>query len=186
MGGMISQELAIRCPSRVLSLTSIMSTTGDQKLPGPPLRLGLEMVKPSPREKELFVSHSLELLRKISSKHFDEREMRTILSNAFDRSRYRAGVLRQMLAIFGSPDRTSKLQKLTMPVLVIHGAEDKLVPLACGLATAKAIPGSELLVLPEMAHDLPRPCWPKIVDQITLNAARAEMEIVPLKIRSSL
>ena len=78
-----------------------------------------------------------------------------------------------MMAIAASPDRTPDLRRLNVPTLVIHGLLDKLVLPSGGVATAKAIPGSRLLMFPDMAHDLPRPRWEEIAAAIVANARRA-------------
>jgi pimeloyl-ACP methyl ester carboxylesterase len=77
------------------------------------------------------------------------------------------GSARQMLAILAAPDRTADLKRLKIPTLIIHGSEDPLVPVECGLATAKAIPGSSMTTISGMGHDLPLVLLPRISRQIS-------------------
>ena len=87
------------------------------------------------------------------------------------------GRIRQLIAINASPDRTARLRELRMPTLVIHGLLDRLVSPSGGMATAKAVPGSRLLMFPDMAHDLPRNRIGEIADAIAQNAARASIPV---------
>jgi pimeloyl-ACP methyl ester carboxylesterase len=90
----------------------------------------------------------------------------------FERGLCPAGTARQMTAIVAHGDRTPGLKALAVPTLVIHGSADPLIPLACGEATAAAIPGAELLVIEGMGHDLPRDAWPQMVEAISGLTAR--------------
>jgi pimeloyl-ACP methyl ester carboxylesterase len=91
----------------------------------------------------------------------------------YDRGYRPQGTLRQYAAIIASPDRTPALRELSVPTAVIHGADDPLIPVDGGEATAAAVPGAELLVIPGMGHDLPAELWPRLVDAIAANTARA-------------
>ena len=108
----------------------------------------------------------------ISGEHFDEEEIRTLAAEALARDYDPAGVVHQMMAIAASPDRTAALRSVTAPTLVIHGLRDPLVLPSGGIATAKAIPGSRLLMFPDMGHDLPRRRWGEIIEAIVQNAER--------------
>lgn len=177
MGGMIAQELAIRHPRHVLSLTSIMSNTGNRRQGRPATTflpaLRRSLMAPPAATVEQAVDMGVEAWRQISGPQFDEQEIRRLVRAAVERDPDPVGRVRQLLAINASPDRTPGLKRLTMPTLVIHGLLDKLVTPSGGMATAKAVPGSRLLMFPDMAHDLPRGRIPEIVDAITQNAARA-------------
>jgi pimeloyl-ACP methyl ester carboxylesterase len=89
----------------------------------------------------------------------------------YDRGYRPQGTLRQYAAILASPDRTEALRAVRVPTVVLHGEADPLVTVSGGRATAAAIPGAELLVIPGMGHDLPVELWPRIVDAIATNAA---------------
>jgi pimeloyl-ACP methyl ester carboxylesterase len=176
MGGMIAQQLAARHPDRVLSLCSIMSTTG-ARIAGLP-RLGVlgVLFRKAPRDRDAYVEHFLRIFKRIGSPGFpmDEERVRTLASAGYDRCFYPAGVERQLVAIMASGNRTADLRRVTAPTLVIHGGDDPLVPLRGGRATARAIHGAQLLVIDGMGHDLPREAWPQIADAIERNAGRAE------------
>ena len=166
MGGMIVQSMAIAQPARALSLTSIMSNTGDLTVgQAEPAFLG-ELMAVQPTSPETAVESGIALQRLISGPLFDEAQARDHTQRSFDRSFHPAGVLFQTAAIFSSPDRTAALRTLTIPTLVLHGRVDQLVPLSGGVATAAAIAGSRLVVLDQMAHDLPEALWPEAVDAI--------------------
>ena len=173
MGGMIAQALAIGHPSRVASLTSIMSNTGDGKNGRIGPRLMLKVGRMGEPTLEASVDQTLFVGRLVSGPHFDEEQVRVMVKQSIARSYRPAGVARQMAAIGASPDRTAGLAKVTAPTLVVHGLLDQLVRLSGGIATAKAVPGSRMLVFPDMGHDLPRPRWEELADAITANADRA-------------
>ena len=175
MGGMIAQSIAIGHPAKVLSLTSIMSNTGDNRNGRPKVSLLAKMSRlldPSP---DKVLSNGVESGRLISGPHFDENEERIIVQRAFDRCYSPDGTARQTMAIAASPDRTAGLRKLKMPTLVIHGLADPLVQPSGGRATARAVPDSRLLMFPDMAHDLPRNRWDEIIGAIVTNCMRAQV-----------
>jgi pimeloyl-ACP methyl ester carboxylesterase len=174
MGGMISQSIAIGHPSRVASLTSIMSNTGDRKNGRVHRSLYRKMPKTFARTKEEAIEKGLLTFGYISGPHFEEgkAELRELLEVALSRSWDREGTGRQTMAIAASPDRTEALRAVVAPTLVIHGLVDPLVLPTGGIATAKAVPGSRLLTFPDMGHDLPRVRWDEMIDAIVDNARR--------------
>jgi pimeloyl-ACP methyl ester carboxylesterase len=173
MGGMISQELAIRHPEKVASLCSIMSNTGDRKNGGIALSLARKVGRQQTPARENAVELSVETFRLISGPHFNIDDYRIVAQAAVERSFTPQGVARQTAAIAASRDRTPLLGAVTAPTLVIHGLADALVKPSGGVATAKAIPSARLLAFPDMAHDLPRPRWAEIRDEVARNAQRA-------------
>ena len=163
MGGMIAQQLAIDHPARVRTLTSIMSTPSIAI--GPPTPEALtSLLVPVPEGREAVIEQSVAGSRVISSPGFpfDEAGVRQRATAHYDRGHHPVGTLRQMAAILASPDRTSGLVGLDLPALVIHGADDPLVTLPGGEATAAAISGSELWIIEGMGHDLPAALLPDI------------------------
>ena len=177
MGGMIAQELAIRHGERVLSLCSIMSTTGSRAVGQPAPEALAALMTPRGADREQAIERAVNVQRIIGSKtpEFEVTDdVRYERATAgYDRAYRPDGGNRQMAAIVASPDRTDALGALKLPVLVIHGDRDPLVNVSGGYATAAAIPGAELIVVPGMAHDLPESLWPTIVDAIAANAAKA-------------
>jgi pimeloyl-ACP methyl ester carboxylesterase len=175
MGGMIAQTMAIRRPERVLSLTSIMSTTGERRVGRPKLRVWGVLLRRAPTDKDAAVEYFVRVFRMIGSKGFpaDEDRIRTLAAEAYDRGHSPAGTGRQLAAIMASGNRTGRLRQLRVPTLVFHGRDDPLVPFRAGRATADAIPGARLVAIPGMGHDLPRQVWPKLVDEVAETAARA-------------
>ncbi len=173
MGGMIAQALAIGHPERVASVTSIMSNSGDRAHghihPVLARRLA-RLVTGTPDDP---IANGAEILRLISGPHFDVDEARKLVELGYRRSSDPAGTARQAMAIVAGPDRTPGLRRVTAPTLVIHGLLDRLVMPSGGVATAKAIPDSRLLMYPDMAHDLPRRRWDEIIDEIVTNTRRA-------------
>lgn len=169
MGGMIAQCIALKSPSRVSSLTSIMSTTGDRSLPKAKTRVSAKLLKPAAKDIEQHVAQSLDVWQLLHGEYFsfDPERITMIVRESRQRGFNPAGVARQLSAIIDSPDRTLSLQKLQVPSLIIHGDQDPLVPVECGIATADAIPGSTLRILKGMGHTLPTQLWPQIVDDIT-------------------
>jgi pimeloyl-ACP methyl ester carboxylesterase len=175
MGGMIAQTMAIRRPERVLSLTSIMSTTGERRVGRPKLRVWSVLTRRAPRGKESYVEYFVRIFKLIGSKGFpvDEERLRELAAATHERGHHPAGTGRQLAAIMASGDRTERLRQLRMPVTVFHGRSDPLVPFRGGRATAEAVPGARLVAIPGMGHDLPREVWPQLVDAVADTAARA-------------
>jgi pimeloyl-ACP methyl ester carboxylesterase len=175
MGGMIAQTMAIRRPERVLSLTSIMSTTGERRVGRPKLRVWSVLTRRAPRDEDGYVEHFVRVFRAIGSKGFpfDEGRMRELAAATFERGDNPAGTGRQLAAIMASRDRTEGLRGLRVPTTVFHGRSDPLVPFRGGRATARAVPGAKLIAIPGMGHDLPREVWPQLVDAIVETAGRA-------------
>jgi pimeloyl-ACP methyl ester carboxylesterase len=175
MGGMIAQAMAIRHPERVLSLTSIMSTTGERRVGRPKLRVWGVLARRAPRDKDAYVEYFVRVFRLIGSKGFpsDEGRIRELAAASYERAHRPAGTARQLAAITASPDRTEDLRRLRVPTTVFHGRDDPLVPFRAGRATAEAIPGARLIAIPGMGHDLPREIWPRLADAIEETAARA-------------
>jgi pimeloyl-ACP methyl ester carboxylesterase len=175
MGGMIAQAMAIRHPDRVLSLTTIMSTTGERRVGRPKLRMWGLLARRAPRDRDAYVEYFVRVFRAIGSKRFpfEEDRVRELAAATYDRGHHPAGTARQLAAIVASGDRTERLRELRVPTTVFHGRRDPLVPFRGGRATAEAIPGARLVAIPGMGHDLPREVWPQLVDAIAETAARA-------------
>ena len=173
MGGMISQLTAIQAPHRVASLTSIMSTTGNPRLPGPTPAVRRHMLRrPPDTAVDAKYRHLMETLRLIGSPAYptsDQYRSEFIRRN-LERGMSAAGVTRQLAAIMASGNRVTALRKLTVPTLVIHGNDDPLIPVECGHDTANAIPNAEMAVIPGMGHTLPEPLLAKFSAMITKHA----------------
>lgn len=172
MGGMIAQALAVRHEHRVRSLTSIMSNPGDGS-GGATAKVLLQLARRGEPRRDRAVDQTVATFRAISGPHFDEGEYRPLAEAAVARSYRPDGTARQTAAIMASPDRTAYLEMLRVPTLVIHGLVDPLVRPSGGIATATAVPGSRLLMFPDMGHDLPAPRLGEMVDAIEVNARRA-------------
>jgi pimeloyl-ACP methyl ester carboxylesterase len=168
MGGMIAQTLAARHPHAVRSLVSIMSNTGNRFSGQPSLRVYSSLLRRAPREREAFIEHMEGMFAVIGSTGLprDSQDIRALAGASFDRDHDAESAGRQLAAIIASGDRTAELRGITAPTLVIHGTSDPLVAPSGGLATARAIPGAQLLKVQGMGHDLPRAAWPQIVEAI--------------------
>jgi pimeloyl-ACP methyl ester carboxylesterase len=177
MGGMIAQTLALMDPSRTLTLTSIMSNTGRRRVGWADPKLFPRLLQPPANTQDEYVESNLAFWKLIGSPGFqaDEQAVRARAQETWDRGVNPAGALRQMVAILGSPDRTPALRKLRVPTLVIHGLSDRMVHVSGGRATAHAVPGAELLLVPGMGHDLPSDLYPQFVDAIRALADRARV-----------
>lgn len=157
MGGMIAQSFAVNYPERLLSLTSIYSTTGNPVLPPPKPEAMKVVYKRPPAEKHANIKHTVEVYRVLtgSGLPFDETFNAQMAEEAFDRSYYPDGVERQVAAIITQKSRKEQLAAISIPTLVIHGNEDPLVQIECGHDTAAAIAGSEFVLIEGMGHELP-------------------------------
>lgn len=184
MGGMIAQVLASEFPARILSLCSIMSSTGNPALPQAAPEVMALMNRPTPdpaADPEGFLSASLAFARRIagSGAPFDSAGHAALALEEARRRHDPAGSARQLAAMVAAGDRRRRLAAITVPALVVHGTEDPLILPACGEDTAAAIPGSELLLVGGMGHDLPAQFEDRIIDAITQNARRAGGAQVP-------
>jgi pimeloyl-ACP methyl ester carboxylesterase len=175
LGGMIVQTMAIMHPERVLSLTSIMSNTGDFEYGAPKPEVALILLDRAPAERAANIERSVADSRVIGSpEHFDEDRVRRRAERVFDRCYYPRGIGHQLLAALASGSRDEELRKLDIPALVLHGTEDPLITPSGGEHTAECLQGSELVMLEGMGHDLPVHYWPQVIDRICAVAARAE------------
>jgi pimeloyl-ACP methyl ester carboxylesterase len=157
LGGMIVQSIAIGHPDRVLSLTSIMSTTGDRSV-GAPHPEGISaLLRPPATDRDDAIESTVNLLKIISSPGFafDSGRVRAEAAAAYDRAFHPAGTARQLSAGTASPDRTPALREVRVPTLVVHGEADILIDPSGGRATAEAVPGAVLWMVPGMGHHLP-------------------------------
>jgi len=177
MGGMIAQVLAARFPQRVLSLTSIMSSSGNRRVSRPSSRARKALLsRPAdPADAESVIDHLVEMFGVIGSPAYPTKpeELRQRVGHSVRRAYEPAGTLRQLLAVVASGDRRKLLRTIAAPTLVIHGASDPLVPLAAGRDTAQHIPGASLLVIDGMGHDLPAALLPRLVQAIADHCDRA-------------
>jgi pimeloyl-ACP methyl ester carboxylesterase len=176
MGGMIAQLTAIHHPERLLTLTSIMSTTGSSRLPQAEKHAIEALTAPlKALDEETVVAHGLNIARNIGSPGypFDPEVQREKVLKGVRRSVYPAGLPRQLAAIIDDGDRTARLAGVRVPTLVLHGEADPLVKLAGGEATAAAIPGARLVTIPGWGHDLPSALVPRIAGEIAGHARAA-------------
>ncbi len=179
MGGMIAQTMAANHPDRVLSLDTIMSSTGSRWSGQPAPRILPVFLQKPAVSKEDYQERIVKLFGLVGSPAYerDEDELRELAAVSWDRGIDPAGFARQLGAIIASGHRATDLKRITAPALVIHGKADKLVRPSGGRATARAIPGAKLDLVDGMGHDLPRAVWPRILDGIEQNAARAEQPV---------
>ena len=167
MGGMIAQAMAIENPERVRSLTSIMSTPSP-RIGRPTMTAAAALLTAAPRSAAEAGERLVRVGAVIGSPGFpqDEQWLNAYARRAFARDRDLAGVRRQLAAINASPSRVRGLRGVRVPTLVVHGAQDVLVRPAGGRATAAAVPGARLVMVPGMGHSIPRELWDTVVDGV--------------------
>jgi pimeloyl-ACP methyl ester carboxylesterase len=167
MGGMIAQMVAALYPARVLSLTSIMSTTGNPTLPAATAEaMAVLTTRPDGSDEAAIVAHGIKVEKVIGSPGYpaDEKLLSERVLRDFRRMYYPPGFARQMAAIVASGDRREALKRITAPTMVVHGADDPLVPLAGGRDTAATIPGAKIVEIPGMGHNLPEVLIGQVLD----------------------
>jgi pimeloyl-ACP methyl ester carboxylesterase len=177
LGGMIAQLLATRHPVRVRSLASIMSTTGDRSVGRPSGEAASVLVSAMPDVREAFIEQAVVNSRAVSAGTafpFDEEAVRRGAARGYDRAYHPKGTGRQFGAILAAGDRTAALGRIQVPTVVVHGDEDQVIGISGGEATAAAIPGARLLVVPGLGHELPPGFWPALADTLVVNADRAD------------
>jgi len=175
MGGMIGQTLAARHPERVLSLVSIMSSTGS-RWSGQPAPTVMRVFLQKPAEtREEYEQRIVTLFKLVGSPAYqrDDDELRELAALSWERGNSPAGMARQLGAILASGNRARELAAIKAPTLVVHGRSDKLVRPSGGRATARAIPNAQLELIDGMGHDLPRGVWPRVIEGIERTAAQA-------------
>lgn len=175
MGGMIVQTMAIEHPERVLSMTSVMSTTGevDYGMPDPDCLAGLASIMAPADTRTERIESGVELQRLIGTPtEWDERRTTERVAEQVDRAYDPDGTSRQMLAVLASGPRSEGLAGLDLPTMVLHGDADRLVNISGGERTAELVPEAEFRVMPGMGHDLPPSYWGRAVDAIGANIAR--------------
>jgi pimeloyl-ACP methyl ester carboxylesterase len=177
MGGMIGQLVAALYPDRVLSLTSIMSTTGARHLPQPSVRIRRELLRrpQQPLTPDTLIAHYERLFGVIGSPGYPTppEEFRARIRRAVERGYHPAGFLRQLGAILASGDRSPLLGSITCPTLVIHGKADPLVPFQGGVDTAYKIRDARLVLLDGFGHDFPPQLFERFVDMVGSHARDA-------------
>jgi len=173
MGGMIVQAIAIRHPHRVISMTSIMSTTGNPNVGQATPAAMTALMAPPATSRDEAIERGKQSARIVGSPGYPSGDevVAARIARDFDRCFYPIGVARQMLAVMATGDRSEALNTVTAPTLVIHGEDDPLVTLSGGQATAAAIPGARLVTFPGMGHDLPASLRAEFVEVITGHAA---------------
>jgi len=183
MGGMIAQALAARHPRQVRSLVSLMSSTGRLRAGQPAARIYPLFLRNVVRgrhagavQRDAFVASAERVFATIGSTGIarDPNDIRELAALSYDRDHDPHGTSRQLAAVIASGDRTWELHGIRAPTLVIHGTADPLVAYSGGVATARAIPGAELMSIEGMGHDMPRAVWPRLIDAIAAHVARAE------------
>lgn len=174
MGGMIAQTVAIEHPSRVASLCSIMSTTGDRDVGKPTPEANEVLLASPPTNREEAIGSAIAFARVIGSPAwFDADRLAERAGAAYDRAFHPEGTARQLLAVWASGSRTEALASVRCPALVIHGEVDPLIPLDGGRRTAESLPDADFFVVPGMGHDLPPQVWPMLTEALSCLVARS-------------
>ena len=166
MGGMIAQTMAIEHPELVLTLTSIMSTTGEPGFGESTPEAQAVLFTPAPADRDGYIDAAKGSLVWASKKYADLDAISEFAAASYDRSYYPDGVSRQLAAMIVSGSRAEGLRSLRVPTLVIHGIDDTLITPSGGERTAALIPNARLLLVEDMGHDRPVPLWPLLCDAI--------------------
>jgi pimeloyl-ACP methyl ester carboxylesterase len=159
--------MAIEFPDRVLSLTSMMSSTGEQEFGQSTTEAQQVLFSPRPTDREGYIAGAERELVWASRRYGDPAQLRALAAASYDRSYYPAGVPRQLAAMILDGSRADALRALDVPTLVIHGLDDTLIDPTGGERTAALVPGARLVLVEDMGHDRPPALWPHLVDAIS-------------------
>jgi len=172
MGAAITQELAINFADRLLTATCIMGTSGHPRLPPPTQEAMAVLMTPTPLDRDAYMERFLWTWRVLRGSAFpeDEARERARAERIFARGINPPGVARQLAAIFASGDRSAALPKVRVPMLVIHGTADPLVPVEGGRAIAAGVPGARGVEIEGMGHALPPAVWDEVVEEVEKRA----------------
>ena len=167
MGGMIAQKMAIEFPDRVLTLTSMMSSTGEPEYGQPTPEAQQVLFASRPADRDGYVAGAERELVWASRRYGDAAQLRMLAAASYERAYYPAGVPRQLAAMILDGSRAEDLASLDVPTLVVHGLDDTLIDPSGGRRTAELVPGAQLLLVEDMGHDRPPALWPRLLDAIT-------------------
>ncbi len=171
LGGMIAQTMAIEHPERTLTLTSMMSTTGEPEF-GQATPEALEtLLAPDPEDRDGYIASADSWMLWHSKRYPDLEETRALAAESYDRGRYPEGSNRQLAAMIASGPRAAGLAQLRVPTLVIHGLDDTLIAPSGGERTAELVPGAKLVLIEDMGHDRPQALRPRISREILKHTA---------------
>ncbi|MFE9258980.1 alpha/beta fold hydrolase [Streptomyces sp. NPDC006879] len=171
MGGMIAQTMALSRSARVLTLTSMMSSTGEPEYGRSSAEAQAVLFSPKPSDREGYIAAADRELVWASKRYGSPAALRELAAASYDRAYYPAGVSRQLAAMILDGSRAAALRELRVPTLVIHGLDDTLIDPSGGERTAELVPGAELMLVPDMGHDRPRELWPTIIDAVTAHTS---------------
>ncbi|MGA5303841.1 alpha/beta fold hydrolase [Nucisporomicrobium flavum] len=175
MGGMIAQRMAIEHPSRIRTLTSMMSSTGEPEVGQSTPEAQQVLFAPRPADRNGYISAAERELVWASRRYPDVEGLRRLAASSYDRAYYPAGIPRQLGAMVLDGSRAGDLAKLQVPTLVIHGLDDTLIDPSGGRRTAELIPGAKLMLVPDMGHDRPRSLWPDLVTAIAHHTQEVDL-----------
>ncbi|MGQ4515196.1 alpha/beta fold hydrolase [Streptomyces sp. DW26H14] len=171
MGGMIAQAMAVSHPARVLTLTSMMSSTGEPEYGRAGPEAQAVLFGPKPADREGYIAAAERELTWASRRYGDPAALRELAADSYDRAYCPSGAGRQLGAMVLGGSRADALRKLRVPTLVIHGLDDTLIDPSGGQRTADLVPGAKLLLIPDMGHDRPRELWPEIIGALEAHTA---------------
>lgn len=166
MGGMIAQTMAIAQPTRVLTMTSMMSSTGEPEYGQPSPEARTVLFSPKPSDRGGYIAAAEAEMVWASKRYGRPALLRELAAESYDRAYYPAGAGRQIGAMVLAGSRADALRELRVPTLVIHGLDDTLIDAGGGKRTADLVPDATLLLLADMGHDRPRDLWPVIIDAL--------------------
>ena len=167
LGGMIAQVLTIEHPTRVRSLISVMSMSGEPEFGQSQPDAINALLSETPSDRAGYIEHSVIYQVYHSKKYRSDEFSKTSAARDFDRMYYPQGSARQLAAVYASGRRTEKLRAIKTPTLVVHGKDDTLISPSGGERTAELIPGAKFVLVEDMGHDMPKPLWGYLVELIS-------------------
>jgi 3-oxoadipate enol-lactonase len=151
MGGMVAQELALRHPERVRTLTLGCTYCGGEGSALASQEVTQRLITAMSSGDRALALRTVWEINVSAVAAADEQSASRFLEIAERRAVAVPVIMAQMQAVLGH-DTRARLGQVRAPTLVIHGTEDQMLPVANGPLIGSLIPGARLEILDGVGH----------------------------------